>query len=339
MNERALLAGGAAIFLLVAAAIGIWLRLGLGSLAQLPPTFGFVRHAHSHAATYGVLFPLLWIAWSDLGLPSPGRRLSAAYLAAAAVAVAGFWLRGYFWLSIAASTVVGAIWLVQAWRARGVVLRGPELLRPGPPGVLLAAAFVPAIAVATRRDPVLAQGLVHTFLGIVFFLVLVPAALSRLRAPEVPAPALSVLGLLAALHLGALPGRATGLGLSAFGVVIGFLAARAGGDAIARAAFVALGAGSAILGLALPATPHHTAMAGVHFLVLGPLLAALAPPPPAARVLLVAAAAVMAVLLVGADLGLPAPIAQGGAAAAGLALLPAAVLGLSRLASGRMRAP
>ncbi len=330
--DRALAAGAVGAIALVVAT-GTWLRLGLGGHVPLPGTFAFVRHAHSHVGVYAVLFPLLWIAWRAAGLPSPGLRTAVVYLAAAFASFLGFFTAGYGKVAIVGSTVVGVLWLVTAFGARGAVLRGPPLLRFGPIGIVVAAAIVPAIAVTTRRDPALAQAIVKSFLSVLMFSVLVPASLAKLGArASVPAALALFLGALGtAAFLGVAPGRATGLAAAAYGALVAYEALRAGGSRATRLAFAVAALGTLALGLRGTTIPHATAMAGLHFLVLGPLLGALAPPPGALRFVGLGAAAAMGASLAALDLGLPGDVGHGLAAAAGVVALVPAVAGFAAL--------
>ncbi|MCU0677236.1 MAG: hypothetical protein MUE69_31165 [Myxococcota bacterium] len=326
---------GASVAAVVAAGLGAWLRFFYAGLVSLPLDAPDWRHAHSHAGVYAVLFPLTWLAWRRVGLPVPGPRTTALYLVACGVATVTFALGGYALPSIVASTVVGAIWLFTAWSARGVVRARRDALRLAPIAIVLGTAFIPAIAVSTRRDPALANGLVHAFLSILFFLVVVPAALARLasrtdadttdadttdtdstheRATSRVDLALSnarvfgPLGLVAALHLGPLPNLLGAIALALYGFLVAHAARRA--PLWPRALWLAFALGGLAM-LAFPSGPPHAlAVAGLHFLLLGPVFVSLAD----AR-------------------GLPSLVAGGSALAMGAVLvvdvvLPTAILGV-----------
>lgn len=282
---------GASVAAVVAAALGAWLRFYYASLVSLPLDAPDWRHAHSHAGVYAVLFPLTWLAWRRVGLPVPGPRTTALYLVACGVATVTFALGGYALPSIVASTVVGAIWLFTAWSARGVVRARRDALRLAPIAIVLGTAFIPAIAVSTRRDPALANGLVHAFLSILFFLVVVPAALARLASRTTTdategrsssrvdhalsdARLVGPLGLVAALHLGPLPNLAGAIALAFYGLVVAYAARDA--PLWPRALWLAFALGGLTM-LAFPSGPPHAlAIAGLHFLLLGPVFVSLA---------------------------------------------------------------
>ncbi|MCB9617047.1 MAG: hypothetical protein H6722_31845 [Sandaracinus sp.] len=321
---------GASVAAVVAAVLGAWLRFYYAGLVSLPLDAPDWRHAHSHAGVYAVLFPLTWLAWRRVGLSVPGVRTTGLYLVACGVATVTFALGGYALPSIVASTVVGAIWLFTAWSARGLVRARRDALRLAPIAIVLGTAFIPAIAVSTRRDPALANGLVHAFLSILFFLVVVPAALARLasRTPADTADAdgtrehttsrvdhtlsdarlFGPLGLVAALHLGPLPNLAGAIALALYGFVVAYAARRA--PLWPRALWLAFALGALAM-LAFPSGPPHAlAIAGLHFLLLGPVFVSLAD----AR-------------------GLPSFVAGGSALAMGAVLvvdvvLPTAILGV-----------
>jgi hypothetical protein len=171
--------------------LGLWLRWFLAGRVPIPTDFAFLRHAHSHLGYYGLLFPAAWWAWAYVGAATPGPRLTAVYGAATLLATVGFVRAGYGPEAIVGSTIVGVAWLVSAAR----VLRprseaepsggGGRRAAPSPrpltgmlPAVVLAEACVPPIAIFLRRDPVLAHGLVTTFLTMLLLGVVVPSVLA-----------------------------------------------------------------------------------------------------------------------------------------------------------------
>lgn len=318
----------ALVGLLVAAGIGLWLRLGLAGVAPLAGTYAFVRHAHTHAGYYLVLFPLAWLAWHRLGARAPGPRLSALYGAAGLAAVVAFAHRGYALPSIAGSTVVGAAWLASAVRARGTT-RG--WLRVAPLGIALAVLFVPPIGVLTSRDPTLANAIVHSFLSVLLLLVMVPSALATLRWPAPPPALWAALSLAAAGFLGAVPFGPLGISLSVLGTLLARSAWGARGALPIRLAWFATAGGLMALGVQGAPPTTHRAIAAIHAMVLGPIVVTLAPPGGALTWLSLVAAGAMGASLVSVELGLGSDRANLGAALAGLAWLPGAVVGVLRL--------
>ena len=325
----------ALVGLLVAAGIGLWLRFGLAGVTPLAGTYAFVRHAHTHAGYYLVLFPLAWLAWHRLGARAPGPRLSALYGAAGLAAVVAFAHRGYALPSIAGSTVVGAVWLISAVRARGTT-RG--WLRVAPLGIALAVLFVPPIGVLTSRDPALANAIVHSFLSVLLLLVMVPSALATLRWPAPPPALWAALALAAAGFLGAVPFGPLGISLSVLGTLLARSAWGARGALPIRLAWFATAGGLMALGVQGAPPTTHRAIAAIHAMVLGPIFVTLAPPGGALTWLSLVAAGVMGASLVSVELGLGSDRANLGAALAGLAWLPGAVVGVVRLLRRRPQA-
>lgn len=265
----------------IVVAAGLWLRSTLVGLLPGPLAgavdFAHLRHVHMHAGYYAVLFPLLWLVTAALGAPAPGRRLAIVYAAACAVSLLGFLRAGYRLEAIAGSTVVGVVWNIVAVRSR-VLLRESTWLRTVPLGVHVASVFIPPIAVFTRRDPALAQELVHSFLAVLVFLTFLPAALARAGARPVPVVAWVVLGLGSAGFVGALHHAALGVVFALTGAAIlwSIAAVRRPRDVVGLGFFV-LGAAMIPVGVGLVPWTRDTAIAAIHGTLLGPLLVGLLP--------------------------------------------------------------
>lgn len=318
----------AAVGLLVTVGIGLWLRLGLAGLTPLHGDFGFVRHAHTHAGYYLVLFPLAWLAWGRLGTPAPGARLAPLYGLAALAAIVAFALQGYALASIVASSIVGAIWLASAAKARRAA---PGWLAVAPVGILLATCFVPPIGLSSRRDPAFTQALVQSFLSVLLLFVLIPTALATLRLRAPPPLLWGGLSALSCAFLGAWPKGPLGVALSVQGLLLARALWRAPAQLPLRLAWggVALGLMAAGLHGAPPSGPR--AIAAVHALVLGPLFVTLAPPGRAFTWLALVAAAGMGAALVGVEAGLDGTTSNLLAALAGALWLPAGLAGVRAL--------
>src|SRR5690606_13977392 len=126
------------------------------------------------------------------------------YFVASAVAVVAFGLDGYCLPAIVSSSVVGILWI---YAARGHLRRDGRpggALKIAPFAIGAALLLIPAVAITTRTHPALASRLVHSFLSLLFFLVAVPAALSRVGTLP-SAPGLLAAGVMAAVHLGLWP--------------------------------------------------------------------------------------------------------------------------------------
>ncbi|MCB9615077.1 MAG: hypothetical protein H6721_12130 [Sandaracinus sp.] len=311
-----------AAFAFVTAALGIWMRASFEGWTPLVGALPHVRHAHSHAGVYGLFFPLAALAWHEAGVPTVGARTAALYLFASAVAVITFAVGGYALPSIVASSVVGAVWLFGAWRARRAWSRD-DALRFGPLAILIATAFVPPIAITTRRAPLLAQELVHTFLGVLMLGVFVPAALRRLGAK--PSPWLAPLALGAAIQLGPLPTWPGAALVAAYGLGVAHAARQL--PRLPRALWWLFALGSVGALVRPHGVPHDEAIAGLHYLLLGPLFVSLSRARGLAAWFASGAAATMATVLV---VRAHVPHAQGVVAVVGGVWLVAALLLLLR---------
>ena len=276
-HARALLVRIAWMFALATVGVGVALRLAFAGVIPMPLAVDDVRHAHSHAGYFGVLFPLVWLAWSRAGAPILNTRQLQIYAGAAGVACAGFAFLGYGPLTIAASTALGALWLWSAWQARAFVAPRHGWLRTGPIGIALASALVPAIGILTPRDAVLGTRLAHTFLALLMFTVIVPAALARQLAPPVRAGLWLVLSLGASLELGVWSHPIPRLCLVGLGGALAWVSARARGDLIVRLGMGACGLAAVLGGAIGVISLYSVAIASVHVLVLGAALPALAP--------------------------------------------------------------
>jgi hypothetical protein len=351
--------------------LGLWLRWFLAGRVPIPTDFAFLRHAHSHLGYYGLLFPAAWWAWAYVGAATPGPRLTAVYGAATLLATVGFVRAGYGPEAIVGSTIVGVAWLVSAARVlrprseaepsggggrRAAPSPSPlQGLRPrseaepsggggrraapspGPltgmlPAVVLAEACVPPIAIFLRRDPVLAHGLVTTFLTMLLLGVVVPSVLATRGLVLAPWPVTVGTTALVALHLGAWAsplGMAATLLYAALVVGVALRGWRTG--ALGRLLALSWGAtalGTVGLGLGLLPNLGPVAVGATHFLVLSPVALTVAeralprPPGPVLGLLLHLAAVALTLPLLAQGLGVwgwpPLASAVGGLAVVGL---------------------
>ncbi len=269
-------AAAIALALALTLALGTWMRGFLDGAWPLNVDFGHVRHAHSHLGYYGVLFPLAWLGWRAAGASTPGRRTVILYGLAVVVSLLGFLRAGYGPEAIAASTVVGAIWLGSAWAIRRRMADARDPLGAVPLAVVLAEACIPPIALTLRRDPALAHGFVASFLCVILLGVMVPSALAATRARTPPWPLLLGAAALAAVALGVWPSPVTAIGLLAYAALLGWSATGALPHHL-RASWGAVALGLAAVGVGLLPNTRPVALAAIHFLVLGPVLGSLAP--------------------------------------------------------------
>ncbi len=266
--------------------VGVWLRWSLAGQVGLSLPFEHLRHAHSHLGYFGLLFPLAWFGWRAADAPTPGRRTLWLYALSTVAASIGFVQAGYGPLAIAGSTAVGAVWLWSALPLRANMKRWSDPLGAVPLGLLLSMACVPPIALTLRSNPQLAHGFVTTFLSGLLFVVIVPSALASARVSVGPWPLLLLTGALGAAALGVYPSVLSRAGLLGFAVLLLAPARTRSMPAHLRVCWLAVAVG--IVGLAIGLLPNTrpVALGAIHFLILGPVLAGLAPsvlrsPPPA----------------------------------------------------------
>ena len=257
--------------------IGVWVRWAMAGGSTLPLPFDNLRHGHSHLGYFGVLFPLAWLGWRASDAPVPGPRGLWLYAVFNAVALVGFLRSGYGVIAIVGSTAIAAVWV---WSAVPLVRRMRRLGDPlavAPLGILLSLACVPPIALTLRSDPVLASGLVSTFLSGLLFLVIVPSALGAARVSPGPWPLFLIAGALGALALGVAPQVATRAGLLVYAALIAAPAVSSRLESHVRVAWAAVCVGLVLLALGLLPNTRPVALGAIHFLILGPLLATLVP--------------------------------------------------------------
>lgn len=262
--------------LAVTLGLGVWMRWALAGHAALALPFDHLRHAHSHAGAFGVLFPLAWLGWRAAGAPAPGPRAQLVYALATMISVLGFLRAGYGPIAIAGSTAVAAVWLISAWRIRGRMSSLWDPLGGVPLGVVLALACVPPIAWFLRRDPDLAHGFVGAFLSGLLLLVVVPSALAGRGVSAGPWPLTLAAGALGALALGPWPSWPGRLGLAFTATALMGLA-RSDLPTHLRLTWVAAGVGLAALAAGVVPNNRPVGLGAIHFLVLGPILGTLAP--------------------------------------------------------------
>jgi hypothetical protein len=137
-------------FLVLAAALGAWMRLAPLSPREFPLPYDHVLHAHSHAAFLGWIFnALLALVQNRLlppGAPRVGRRTWWTLQLSAAAMVPAFLAQGYGPVSIAFSTVH----MAAAGRACWLLARAPVL----PPAARLALRVAVAWFAASALAPV-----------------------------------------------------------------------------------------------------------------------------------------------------------------------------------------
>ncbi|MGF1512037.1 MAG: hypothetical protein ACFB9M_21305 [Myxococcota bacterium] len=296
----------------LALGIGGWLRWFLAGAVELPGAFSHWRHAHSHLGYYGVLFPLAWAAWRRCGISIPSPHLLAAYFLATFIAAVGFVRAGYGPEAIAASTLIAAIWLISAWPLRRRLLTRDDPLALILPGVVLAEACVPPIALLLRRDPDLARAFVSTFLALLLLVVVVPSALAAQQVRCGPWPLLLMSSTSAAAALGIWPHPVARFGMGLFGLTLGISVVRGPRiDLALRLAWAAVALGLIALAAGLLPNRRPVIIGAIHFVILAPVLQSLMPlilrhaPSTTGWLLHHAAVALMSGALVAQGLGRP----------------------------------
>ena len=259
----------ALVGLVVTAIMGAALRLvfiGIDPI-DLGLRFTHVRHAHSHLGYNLFLFPALWLAWRQDHRPVLSPAWTHVYGVVALLAAGAFAWRGYWWPSIAASTIMGVTWGWSMGRANRV--RRTDWRAVAPHAVALALVMVVPIAVMTRRDPALAHHLVRSFLSLLLLTAMVPAVIG---AASVPAWVWGVVSITASFGGGFewAPGRVAGY--AATGLTL-LWAIRSGAVPlhVPRALWTMTGLGFISYAIGWPSAGHGASLAGVHVLALGPV--------------------------------------------------------------------
>lgn len=238
------------------------------------------RRAHSHLGYYGVLFPATWIFWSAGLRWVPGGKLLLAYHAFVVASAAGFLAQGYGAIATGASSLVLLIWLLFAWKNRVWPGFGPgSALDSVPLNTFLAALCIPAIAILSKREPALVSAVVRMFMTLLMLGVFIPSILT-VPSPKSTRPLLWVfLPVLAAIDaanfadLWPLRAGTVAYGSLVASTVIASHRSRAGAfPAWLTCHWLLFAAGFALQGLGALPRNHAVAIAGIHYLVLGPIL-------------------------------------------------------------------
>jgi hypothetical protein len=272
------------VFLLATVTLGLSFRWQLAG-ANIRFLGGLdLRRAHSHLAFYGVVFPAVWYIGVGEGLFAARRKLLLAYFLAVGVSAVGFLVQSYGPVSIAGSTVVLFVWLVFA--ADLIRSETNPFLRLVPIFIFLSAIAIGFVAVLSKRNPLVADQIAHSFLGCLLLGVLAPTCLSALRSSQgLRTPSLATgaawatAAFISAVSIpGLVDGWAMGAGSLALGAMIihGSLSIDRKDRAfrLRRLVFywALFGAALVLTGVGLLRTTHLFAIAGIHFLVLAPIL-------------------------------------------------------------------
>ncbi len=258
---------------------GLLLRMRLGVLLG-----GFaggldLHRAHSHLGYYGVLFPITWAALRFRGGWVPGKKSLFWYFAFCFLSFVGFLREGYGFLAIASSTGILFFWILFA--GKNIFRRKTAAdgwLAAVPYAVLISSALIPFVAVLTPKDPATAKALANLFLALLMFGVFIPAVLTPRLVRRPSAWLWLPLSLAAAADTSGFEiGRFTGWGCIVWGAGFSwFLFSTLRISARRRdpilLAWTTVAVSTILLGLGLFPRSHAASVAGIHFIVLGPVL-------------------------------------------------------------------
>lgn len=165
-------------FLFATICLGVLLRAQFSGLTSFGISFD-IRRAHSHLGFYGFLFPFIWSRARLSGMWAPTGLLSWGYVCVVLIATVSFALQGYGTVSRASSGLVMLVWIVfslKNWTKFPLLKRC--WLSAIPFGVLMASACVALVAFYASQGHIeLSQQYVRAFLACLTFGVFVPFAL------------------------------------------------------------------------------------------------------------------------------------------------------------------
>lgn len=173
----------ALFFFMVTVLLGLAMRwdLATGVVSQWGLSFPNLRHAHSHAGYYGVLTIGWWLSERRAGV-AMHRTVVTVYAGTALVATVAFTFMGYRPFTIVLSTVVASLWVVMGIRRwRRADRRAKEWLDCALPGLIIGVSLIPVVAVTARRDLGLSREIAHVFVTTILLTVFIPAAWQALR--------------------------------------------------------------------------------------------------------------------------------------------------------------
>ncbi len=277
-KASAALLNGILILFFGTLAAGLVFRAQLAGWIVLDPGFE-LRRAHSHLGFYGVLFPVSWYLWNEKAKGLPNGWPLLLYFALAAASGIGFFIQGYGPFTIAASTGVLFVWLAIAIRNFSFDdVRRRSWLSVMPTAIFMASLLVGTVAVMNRRDPALASRLARTFLSLLLFGGILPAVISSLGGAAPRAGVWLLASLAAGISLtGAHSHPFFSIGLIALGglILASFWRSPPHSNPLSSRAcwhWRIFAVGLMATGASLLPHHHSAAIAGVHYLVLGPVI-------------------------------------------------------------------
>lgn len=259
----------AVVFFAITVALGLILRWQFAG--YVVPGLGDVelRRVHSHIGFYGLLFPLAWIHMKYLGAWVPGRRCLALYILMCLISLIAFPLQGYGPISIFSSTVVLGIWLLFALKN----LRTRETwMKPIAPSIFISAFMIVGVAVLSKNQPELSLRMARGFLSLLLFGVFIPVALRTMSCRSSQPYLWLAASVMTSFYLtGVVESQVLAAGPLYIGVD---LACSVWGNPRRHLSLLWLAFGLSLVLTVVSVLPHNHSfgIAGVHFLILGPLL-------------------------------------------------------------------
>ena len=266
--------------------LGLWLRWSLGETWDLTRDLSRLQHAHAHLGYFGLLFPLAWLGWRPSGVQPFGPGALLCYALCTTLTCLGVAFFGYGPVTIMGSALIAAFLI---WSSLGLFLGGHQADDPlvvVPWGVLVSLLCVLPIIMSLRSDNIpLAHDFASTFLAGILLLVIIPSAMAGRRLTVGPWPILFTTGLLGALFLGVVEHTIARIGLFAYAVLMITLTRSSKLEMHTRITWGVIATGLGLIALGVLPNTRTVALGTIHFLILGPVLATLAPlwlerPPP-----------------------------------------------------------
>lgn len=270
------------LFVIITGLLGLLLRWQLTGYGTATLMEWDLRRAHSHLGFYGVLFPVAWSIYGARKLWAPKGKLLLTYLLLCLLSVFAFLLQGYGFLAIASSTGVLIVWILFGWRNQSIrALFQKDWTAPASFSIYLSAILIPLVAVITKRDTSLANQIARFFLSLLIFGVFIPVTLRSLKGRAPHAGLWFLTSILGASFL-TFPESPRVLGLAL--AWLGFEIARSilqrnplphpntVQDLRLRMMWFVLATGFVAVGTNLFPPNYVQAIAGIHFLFLGPVL-------------------------------------------------------------------
>ena len=276
--ERGDLIKPATFFLFLTVVLGLILRWQMAGYSSAHTSGLYLRRAHSHIGFYGALFPITWLFLLNTAAWIPGRRLMLFYGLMVALSIAGFLYSSYAPLSISSSTIILAIWLQFAWKnhVRRRVDGAPKCLALIAPSIALASLQIFAVAFLARTNPELSLLMTRSFLAVLIFGVFVPVSINSIYCSNFFILPWFVATIVSAVYLSGISDfwpLAFGpmwLALDIFRMIT-FRATPLGGEGHLRLVWGVFAGALGLTGLQILPHSYHYGIAGVHFLILGPI--------------------------------------------------------------------